>query len=568
MFPSTIAALLYVATIRFEFVYDDVSQIVLNPFVHTWKAFPLLFTTDVWRFQNPLIVGSFWRPIFSLWLLINYALFGTNSIGWHATTVAIYSLSTYTVYRLVLRLGADPWLATFAALIFAVHPAHLESAAWVSGVTDSLLSIFLFISLLCFIRGTARNNTDSLWIALSVVFYALAILTKETAIVEPVLVATYVFLFSSEIRRVRKAAILTFPFLVLTALYLIARHSVLHEFSHVYLPISSRDALVALPSLIYFYGKHLLWPVGLSVIYDASPITNLQWTNFWGPAVTILLVVICGAAYLWRSRDRISAFAFVLLVVPLLPALNIRVLEPGNFLHDRYLFLPSAGFALLIARQIRRLRFGESRVFGISGIQVALMATLMLAGAYATASQQIYWANDVLLFSRATTVAPANETAFNNLGTALAAHGRKNEAILAFQQVIKRNPHAWRALYNLGLGNFMDGRYKEAEFYLRRAVEANTLEGDPSALLAEALIRQGRYSEAEGAIEYALKVMPYKPGYRRVLALSLEGQGRLPEAIRAARSEQQNHPNNEETQKLLERLEGEARATDRFSRGK
>jgi hypothetical protein len=75
---------------------------VLNPLAHTWKSLPLLFGTDVWRFQNPLVVGSFWRPVFSVWLLLNHSLFGVNTIGWHASTVVIYVVTTYLVCQLVV----------------------------------------------------------------------------------------------------------------------------------------------------------------------------------------------------------------------------------------------------------------------------------------------------------------------------------------------------------------------------------------------------------------------------------------------------------------------------------
>ena len=567
IFPCVVSALLYIATIRFEFVYDDVSQIVLNPLVHSWKALPLLFGTDVWRFQNPLIVGSFWRPVFTVWLLLNHSVFGENTIGWHTSAIVLYVLVTYLVSRLVLRLTADRWMSIFAALVFAVHPTHLETAAWVSGTTDSLMSVFLLCSLLCVMRAEPRHGSRR-WVVLSLVLFALALLTKETAILEPVLIAAYVVLFSSSGERVRRTVWLTLPFVVVSALYLVARHTVLHAVTQTYLPMTATDVLITIPSVLYFYGEHLLWPVGLSPIYDVAPVVHIGWSNFWWPVLAIATVATLGAAYVWRSRDRVVAFACALLLLPILPALYIPALEPGNFLHDRYLFLPSIGFAIVIARAIRGIPRSGPRLFGLPAPQVALVALVVLAGSYTTASQQIYWANDVLLFSRATAIAPANEVAFNNVGAALARRGRKNEAMFAFEQVIKKDPKSWRALYNLGLSYFMDGRNEEAEVYLRRSVTANPVQADPSAVLAETLVRQGKYSEAEAAITRALELMPYKPGYRRVLALSLEGQGKFTDAVQAASQEHQNHPEDEATSRLLERLKSEQEQTDRISRTK
>jgi tetratricopeptide (TPR) repeat protein len=556
-----VTLLLYLPTLRFEFVYDDTSQIVNNPLVHSWRNLPLLFRTDVWRFQNPLVVGSFWRPVFMAWLLLNHTLFGLNSIGWHAAAVAIYALSVYLVYRLTLRLSGDAWLAGIAAFLFAAHPAHLETVAWVSGATDSLLSVFIVGSLLCLIRSREKEEQSprrSLWISFSLLLFILALLTKETAMIEPFLVAACLLMFSTRGASVFARMRAAIPFLILAALYLEARRFVLGAVSHSYLRMAFSDALLTVPSVLWFYLKHLLWPVRLSVIYDASPVLRPAWQNFWWPLCANALVTISLCAYLLRTRDRLAAFGALLVLLPLLPVLYVPALEPGNFLHDRYLYLPSLGFAIIVASALRRLSFGSARLFGLPAIQAATALAIFLAGAAATASQQTFWANDVLLFSRATEIAPANETAFLNLGTALAVRGHAREARFAFAQVLRRNPNSWQAQYNLGLGYFLDGKYLEAEVYLQKAVELNPLEGDAAAALAEDRVRQGDYKAAEPVIRQAIALKPYKPGYRRVLALSLEGQGRHREALEAAEDETSRFPDDFEAQDLVKRLRRES----------
>lgn len=558
---GAIPLLLYLPTLRFEFVYDDTSQIVGNPLIQSWKNLPLLFHTDVWRFQNPLVVGSFWRPVFMAWLLLNHSLFGLRTWGWHAAAVAVYLVSVYLVYRLVRRLSGDPWLAAMASLLFAVHPAHLETVAWVSGSTDSLLSVFVLGSLLCLVRGCENAGARRWgWLLCSLLLFALALLTKETAIIEPVLVAAYLLLFhrTDRHRFVRLAFGTVGAFLLTTVAYLLARRSVLGALSHSYLHMTFADALLTVPSVLWFYLKHLLWPVGLSVIYDAAPVIHLGWRNFWLPLLALAVVTIVLILYFVRTRERIAAFGALLLILPLIPALYVPALEPGNFLHDRYLYFPSIGFSMILASALRRIRFVRARVFGLPAAQVGIVAIMVVAGAAATSSQQVFWANDILLFSRAAEIAPANETAFTNLGTALAVRGHRKEARFAFEQVIRRNPNSWRAQYDLGLSYFVDGKYLEAEIYLQKAVELNPLEGDPAAALAEARIRQGQFAAAEPAILQAITVKPYQPGYRRVLALSLEGQGKLREALQAAQAELARQPADPETRSLVDRLKRES----------
>lgn len=558
LFICVITSLLYLPTLRFEFVYDDSSQIAHNPLITSWKNLPLLFRTDVWRFQNPLVTGNFWRPMFMAWLLINHLLFGLNTVWWHATTILMHVLCTYLLYRLAIRLGGDVQIAAVAALVFAIHPSHLETVAWISGVTDSLLSVLILSSLLCFIRALDLQGAPRLiWFAISLVLYALALLTKETAIVDLVFIVAYLLLFRRSEWKFSRACTLLSTFLAATAAYLIARHSVLGGFSHTYVRMTIWQELITVPSMLWFYLRHLCWPVGLSVMYDVSPITQLAWSTFWLPLGIVTLSAVGLWMYVLRSRDRLAAFAGVVLIFPLLPVLYVPVLEPGNFLHDRYLYLPSAGFAILISIAVGKLRAGSEALFGFTKLQTVVLCIVIAGSSLATARQQIFWANDVLLFRRATAKAPGSAAAFNNLGTALAARGHLREAMFSFQQVIRRDPNSWRGQYNVGLGYFVDGNYPEAELYLQKAIELNPVEGDPAAVLAEARIRQRKYAEAEPAILHAIAVKPYQPGYRRVLALSLEGQGKLTEAMQAAEAELTQHPQDIETKELLNRLRKE-----------
>jgi len=564
-----VPAVLYLATLRFEFVYDDHSQIVSNPLVQTWKSLPLLFTTDVWRFQNPLVVGNYWRPMFMLWLMINHSLFGFKAAGWHAASVLVHIGCTYLVYRLAVRLSRDRAMAFIAALLFALHPSHLETVAWISGATDSLMCLFLLGSLLLFISGSEAQTKKWLYFALSIVLYLTAVLTKETAIVGPAFIFFYVLLFGERgpawPKRIAAGLLASGPFVAASIVYLVQRHAALHGFSHPYLKMPWLDVLITVPSVLWFYLRHLVWPVALSVVYDAVPVVHRTWSNFWGPLLGCVLLAAALIGYLLRTRDRGIAFAALMLALPLLPVLYIPALESETFLHDRYLYLPSIGLAMIVATILRRVRWGEGQLFGVPAAQAAAAATLIVASAIATASQEIYWANDILLFGRAVTIAPGSAGAFNSLGTALAARGRMKEAMFAFEQVIKRNPDSWVAQYNVGLGYFLDGRYAEAEPHLEKAVELYPVAGDPAAVLAESQIRQGKYAEGEEAIRHAISVMPYKAGYRRVLAQALEGEGKPAEALTAALEEVKKHPDDEQAQAIVERLSPKSVKTDSFS---
>ena len=134
-----ITAAVYLPTLQFGFVYDDEQQIVRTPARLEWRALPSYFKTDVW---SPIIFfrTNYYRPVFLTWLMVNYQLFGLNSVLWHASAVVWHLLATLLFYWMARRVTGDALLAGCAALLFGVHPAHVETVAWV-GATEPLFAV-------------------------------------------------------------------------------------------------------------------------------------------------------------------------------------------------------------------------------------------------------------------------------------------------------------------------------------------------------------------------------------------------------------------------------------------
>ena len=158
------AILCFVATLAFGFVYDDVPQILKNPAIQSWHYLPQYFAAHVWSSIYPNSLGNYYRPVFLIWLRLNYAMFGTSPSGWHATSVAVHVLSTWLVFCVVLKLAKNRVTSFVAALLFALHPVHVESVAWISGVVDPLMSVFLLSAFWMFIewREVIRSRIDQL----------------------------------------------------------------------------------------------------------------------------------------------------------------------------------------------------------------------------------------------------------------------------------------------------------------------------------------------------------------------------------------------------------------------
>ena len=336
----------YIPTLRYQFVHDDRGQIVENSAVHSWRFVPSYFTSQVWAGVMPGELGNYYRPLFLLWLRINHAAFGTHAWGWHLTTVLAHVLTTLLAYVLALSLGVSEDAALVAALVFGLHPAHIEAVAWISGATEPLLGVLLIPSFLSYVRWrrTSRRNRR----LASVVLFALALGEKETAMILPGLLLAYDWIFSSghpcprchendsppqpeegwgvvgagtttrpttpdpslprrgisarndSLFQSSSAALRRiWPFLLVIALYLPARFYALKALSHPVTPISKAQLAFTWPSLICFWIRHLILPVGLITFYDFPAVLQPTLRNFTFP---LLFDVCAGAALLAAVR--------------------------------------------------------------------------------------------------------------------------------------------------------------------------------------------------------------------------------------------------------------------------
>src|SRR6185503_3228338 len=146
LIPGAFALLVSINTLWNGFASDDGQQVLKNDFIKTFSNLPRAFTSSVWSFTTSDIiftVDPYYRPLFTSLFTINYAIFGTKAWGWHLINLLMHVSVTLLVFLVIKEATERKWTALIAATLFAVHPVHAESVAWVSGVTDPLLALFL-----------------------------------------------------------------------------------------------------------------------------------------------------------------------------------------------------------------------------------------------------------------------------------------------------------------------------------------------------------------------------------------------------------------------------------------
>ena len=509
----------YAPTLDFQFVLDD-HFFTSDPRVQSSGHVSEYFANYVWA-ERAGGAASFYRPLFILWLRVNFILSQMSPWGWHLLSVTKHVVVAILLGLLAWRLLRDRTAALIAATLFALHPAQTESVAWVT-VPDPLMSAGMLGTVLLFVRyargfpGSQVQERKSrkgaqpkkasqpsvLWLMTSAAVCFLTLLVKETAISLPVVIfALALFRARGEPAptgpaknkgadfgtRLAHALRQTVPFVCVTVLYLLMR---LHAMGGTlisptqHLPWST--VLLSWPATLWFYIKVLLWPIRSHAFADPvlAEKFSLHSVLLPGLGVGCATAVLAGALFwAWRKAGRdlppeeavgvqyALLLGALLLVLPNLLTLDLNALNPGDFLHGRYTYLPSAGLMLLLATGWRLT--GKYRMpFLYAGV---LLSVLFAALAV---SQERQWRNDSTVLTVARQLAPHNATVAQSLAdihvqmaVKLDDDGRCSEALPVFEQVTEEFPQDWYAWAGLADCFYQLNNLTEAEKSLHRAAE-------------------------------------------------------------------------------------------------
>lgn len=541
--PILCAAILpYVASLGYGFVYDDDIQVLQPPAVQPWHFLPGYFFRPI-----PGFTARYYRPLFFLWLAANRSVWRTHALGWHLDNLVLHALASLLVFAVLRRYFPGERSATFAAMLFAVHPVHVETVAWLSGGSDALMVVALLGSLLLWIRNCETPSLSRR--ASSLACCALALLCKETAVILPAVIFFHKLVAIPAINHpeqkksnLRLALWDAVPYLTVTALYLCARFWILRGVSTAATEwVSRKDAFLTLPSVLSFYAGHLAFPWNLSLNYDLPVVTGLNERLFWIPL--IMLTGIAGAtwALVRLTGDKRILAAALWLLLPLAPVLYIRLFAQDDFVHDRYLYLPVLGVAVLAGIVGEALKQSKSWGNRRGLIQGAFVIGIVSLGLVAAIQAQP-WRNNLLLYTNAVRVAPNNMLARNNLAGEFVKQGRYSEAGEMFKAILEKRPGMWLANYNYGSLNYRLGNLALAEEYLRRAISIDPSDPDEYIYLGATYLKEGRLADADEQVRKAIARKPDGAGYHFILGVIELQRGDLELAREQMLEELKYHP--------------------------
>jgi tetratricopeptide (TPR) repeat protein len=561
----------YSGTLSFDFVWDDWPQIVNSPIIRSWSNLPRAFGSDLWYHVARHQV--YYRPLFVAWSMLNYSLFGLKPWGWHLGALLLHVSAVFSVFWLVRRLGLEYWSAASATLIFALHPVHIEPVCWVSAASDTMVTIFVALGFSAFLNGRDSVGVPEVkkraawWIA-SLTLLACALLTKEMAVVFTVLVGIYAWMYPTDenrppLRRILRAGIEAAPYAAVTLAYaMLRKHALLHATGQFDPNHGMLDVLKTLPSVLFLYLRQLLLPVGITGLYYAPYVTGAILGQVVLP--TAILGAVCFGLWYWHRREPDSpiAVAGLWLLVGLAPALYLRNFGNGDFVRDRYMYLPSIGFAILAALALRRLP--SIRRWNGQAVQVTAVVVVVSGYVCASIAQQVYWGNDLLLLVRGHDLYPGSPYAVAGLAKEYSQRGAHTRAIELAESVVRDHPDYGYGPLALAEAYIRAGRFDEGRIWLDRvnpdyaksevgmagvaglygqmgdykralALCSEILEKEPNLYSAlyncgNINLLDGRYKDAERLLSRAVELVPEQAGPKHFLGRALFQDGRNAEA--------------------------------------
>ena len=519
---SLIAAsvFIYAPAATHDFVtWDDPAYVSENPHVAaglTWEGVRWAFTTGY--------EGN-WHPLTWLSYMLDTQFFGLSAGPHLLANLVLHILNTLLLFGLLHKMTGALGRSAFVAALFAVHPLHVESVAWVSERKDVLSTLFLLATLWAYVDYTRQpGRIRYLTVLLT---FALGLMAKPMLVTLPFVV---LLLDYWPLRRVaQRRSVLQLvreklPLLALAAVSSAVTFLVQQRAGALTLltkaPLESRVAN-ALVSYAAYIGK-MLWPVRLSAFYPL---------RFWPPGVALgsgLALAAVSIAVIWKARRYpylpVGWLWYLGTLVPVIGLVQVG----SQSMADRYTYIPLIGLFLIMAwgipDSIPRRRFREIMLPAAAGVAI-------LGCAIGARAQVESWKDGMTLWTHVLEVNPDSDIAHNALGDELAKRGRTQEAMAQYFEALRINPDNAEAHNGLGMGLASEGKTDEAILQFSEVLRHHPDDTDTHNNLGVALVKEGRTNDAILQFSEVLRLNPDDPDAHNNLGTLLASQGRLGEAV-------------------------------------
>jgi len=545
-------------------VFDDPIY-VGDPHVRdglTWAGVKWAFTT--WHASN-------WHPLTWLSHMLDVSLFGPDAGKEHLVNVLFHAVNAVLLLLLLVRLTEKMWAAAFVAALFAVHPLHVESVAWLSERKDVLSTFFGLLALLSYCgyaeSSQVQNPKSKVWYAGTLGLFALSLMAKPMLVTLPfVLLLLDVWplgrikIFGIDAanhppstrkpqhvkRSIAPLLVEKLPFLALTVASCVV--TFLAQRGEAVVSLEQRPFGLRMTNAIVSYAEYLgkmVWPAKLAIIY---PLPNQIPAAQIAIAVAVLLVISL-LAWCARKNAPYILIGWLWFLGTLVPVIGL-VQVGGQALADRYTYVPLIGIFIAIAYGTEALaeRFRMATFVNLMRLLILLLCCRV------TEYQLQFWQDSEKLFTHAIAVTKDNAIAHINLGVALEQENRQPEALAEYRKAIEIEPNRFQARNNvanlLASMGLRDEAYREYQEALRLNPDASVAHINFATLLSE----MGRFDEAMSEYSKATQLDPADSRSYYLMGKACLRHGLSAEAVKHFREALQREPNDFQTLTWLARV--------------
>ena len=510
--------------------------------------------------------AGFWHPLTWLSLMLDRELFNFNAGGFHWTNVILHLINTLFLFALLGAATGAPLRSAFVALLFAIHPLHVESVAWVSQRKDLLCTLFGFASLWAYVKYVKAPGWRRY--SLLIIFFTLGLMSKPMIVTFPFVMLLMDYWPLQRIASLKPVSTGSIPptnhqfvkrkflrlfleKLPLMALSLIASILVIitEKKAGALTSLADLSIMERCANAIVSYVKYIVmmfWPTHLAFLYPHPATIPLgQITGAIILIISITFIII----YAYQRKPYLFVGWFWYLGT-LLPVIGLIQVGPPA-LADRYTYVPLIGLFIMIVWGVLDLtakwKYKGSFLWtiGLSSVIIFSLLAWLQVG---------YWRNSITLFERALKVTRGNYIALNNLGDVYIKNGAIDKGISCLEEGIKVNPRFGALYHNIGIGLYAQGNYEKAIEYFKKAQALSFRYDETPRSLGDAYRQTGRVNYAIEAYHQALRINSGNLLAKYGLALVLSGAGRNDEAVKELREILPHDPNNLDVRKALMKI--------------
>jgi protein O-mannosyl-transferase len=503
-----------------EFInFDDFLYVTQNEYVKEGLTVKSIY----WAFSSFDL--SNWHPVTMMSHMLDYQLFGMNASGHHLMNVLLHAGNALLLFLALRMMTGALWRSAAVAFLFAVHPLHVESVAWVSERKDVLSTFFMLLSLIAYVHYTKKQTVAKYLIVFF--FFVLGLLSKPMIVTFPFLLMLLDYwplgrFNGDHLNHYRKQEnkkhlwrLLQekIPFLLMSIIISIVTYIAQAQTG----AVSSLNAL-PLPVRIVnsinsyvLYVIHTLFPFNLSIFYPL--VSGIPLWQTVGSAFFIVLATFLA----WRLRERYPFYlvGWLWYLGSLVPVIGI-VQVGMQAMADRYTYIPLVGIFMVFAWLLPDMTKQRKGAMLFEGITLLCVALLLIT---ATRNQVGSWTNTLSVFSRANEGTDRNILAKLQIASQYTQMGKQDEARSQFEELLRITPTNVTALHNYGIFLVNSDHYHQGIKYLREALRLQPNSVTVHNSLAQALWQKGKTEEAEKLLRASLLLKPDNPDTHSYLAI-------------------------------------------------